>query len=142
MVSCDDESPIDGPVGANYVKPQVQRQQFDRQCTRTVQLLNLAEGTTHVDITKAVRGGMLLDVFLRGHERSATVSFLHAADARRFYEHVRRHDLYIKNKRVIWALCHLLHVLLTTETGRYQVERSSVHPPWSCCWQGGCWCQP
>ncbi|KAK3333803.1 hypothetical protein B0T19DRAFT_440531 [Cercophora scortea] len=99
-VSCDGDSPDEVPAGATYVKPQSQRQQYDRVCTRTIQLLNLGEGTTHADITNAVRGGMLLDVFLRSHERSATVSFLHAVDARKFFDHVRRHDLYIKNKRI------------------------------------------
>ena len=94
------DSPIEGPPGANYVKPQGQRPQFERQCARTIQLSNLAEGVTHADITSAVRGGLLLDVFLRGHERSATVSFLNSADAKKFYDHVRRHDLYIRNKRV------------------------------------------
>ncbi|KAM7197865.1 hypothetical protein V8F33_005357 [Rhypophila sp. PSN 637] len=100
--SCDGDSPIDGPVGATYVKSQGQgqRPQFDRECTRTIQLLNLADGTTHADITAAVRGGMLLDIFLRTHERTATISFLHAVEARRFFEHVKRNDLYIKNKRV------------------------------------------
>ncbi|KAK0711566.1 hypothetical protein B0H67DRAFT_602335 [Lasiosphaeris hirsuta] len=98
--SCDADSPIEGPVGANYVKPQAQRRQFDRQCTRTVQLSNLPEGCIHADIANVVRGGMLLDIFLRAHERSGTVSFLHAVEARRFFDHVRKHDLYIKNKRV------------------------------------------
>ncbi|KAK0753076.1 hypothetical protein B0T18DRAFT_395935 [Schizothecium vesticola] len=97
-----DENATNGVVGATYVKSQNQnqRQQFERQATRTIQLLNLAEGTTHADITSAVRGGMLLDVFLRAHERSATVSFLHAEQAKRFFDFVRRHDLYIKNKRI------------------------------------------
>lgn len=99
------DSPATGPPGANYVKPQAERQQFERQCTRTVQLANLAEGTTHADITNAVRGGMLLDVFLRNHERCAAISFLHSADARKFYDHTRRHDLYIRNKRVCGFLC-------------------------------------
>ncbi len=94
------DSPTEGPPGANYVKPQGSRPQYERQCARTFQLSNLAEGTTHADITGAVRGGLLLDIFLRGNERSATVSFLNSDDARRFYDHVRRHDLYIKNKRV------------------------------------------
>lgn len=94
------DSPVEGPPGANYVKPQDQRPQFERQCARTIQLLNLAEGTTHAEIINAVRGGILLDVFLRAHERSATVSFLQSADARKFFDHVRRNDLYIKNKRV------------------------------------------
>ncbi|KAK3374987.1 hypothetical protein B0H63DRAFT_262777 [Podospora didyma] len=99
-VDGDGDSPVEGVVGANYVKQQGQRQQFERQCTRTVQLMNLSEGTTHADTTNAVRGGILLDVFVRSQDRSATVSFLHAVDARKFFDHVRKHDLYIKNKRV------------------------------------------
>jgi hypothetical protein len=94
------DSPLEGPPGANFVKPQGQRPQYERQCNRTLQLSNLADGTTHADITSAVRGGMLLDVFLRNNERTATISFLHSEDARKFYDHVRRHDLYIRNKRV------------------------------------------
>lgn len=103
-----DENVTNGVVGATYVKSQnqSQRQQYERQATRTIQLLNLAEGTTHADITSAVRGGMLLDVFLRTHERSATVSFLHAEQAKKFFEFVRRHDLYIKNKRVSTCRVH------------------------------------
>ncbi|KAK0646128.1 hypothetical protein B0T16DRAFT_412697 [Cercophora newfieldiana] len=99
-VSYGDASPASGVVGANYTKPQPNRPQFDRESTRTVLLMNLPEGTTHADITNAVRGGMLLDVFLRTNERSAAVSFLYAAEARGFFDHVRKHDLYIKNKRI------------------------------------------
>ncbi|KAK5653110.1 hypothetical protein OQA88_9209 [Cercophora sp. LCS_1] len=98
--SADEDSPIEGVVGANYVQPKSQRQQFERQCTRTIQFTNLPEGITHGDITSAVRGGMLLDIFVRANERTATVSFLHAADAKKFFEHVRKNDLYIKNKRI------------------------------------------
>ncbi|KAL2146047.1 hypothetical protein VTI28DRAFT_5386 [Corynascus sepedonium] len=94
------DSPLDGPPGAKYVRLQGQRPQFERQCARTLLLSNLAEGTTHADIVNAVRCGMLLDIFLRSHDRSATVSFLNSEDAKKFYDHVRRHDLYIRNKRV------------------------------------------
>lgn len=76
------------------------RPYYERQCSRSILLTNLAEGTTHSHITNAVRGGQLLDVHLRPHERTAGVSFLQAADARAFFDHVRRHDLYIKHKRV------------------------------------------
>ncbi|KAH6627630.1 hypothetical protein F5144DRAFT_279734 [Chaetomium tenue] len=96
----DTESPIEGPPGADYAKPQGQRQHFERQCVRTLQLSHLAEGTTHADIANAVRGGMLVDIFLRSHDRCATVSFLRSVDAKEFYDHVRRHDLYIRNKRI------------------------------------------
>lgn len=76
------------------------RPQYERVATRTIQLCNLPEVTTHADIAAVVRGGLLLDIFLRSHERSAQVSFLNAADALGFYNHARRRDLYIKFKRV------------------------------------------
>ncbi|KAK4167612.1 hypothetical protein QBC43DRAFT_134944 [Cladorrhinum sp. PSN259] len=98
-----DDGSDDGPhavPGTNYAQHQGHNQQFERDCDRTVVLYNLAEGTTHADITNVVRGGLLLDVFVRSFERAASISFLHSADARKFLDHVRRHDLYIKNKRV------------------------------------------
>lgn len=78
----------------------VLRPQYERMATRTVLIANLAEGTTHADITGVVRGGQLLDIYLRSHDRSAQVSFLCGADARKFLDHARRYDLYIKHKRV------------------------------------------
>lgn len=87
-----------------------QRPQFDKFAHRTIILGHLADGVTHLDITEAVRGGVLLDVFVRANDRTATVSFLNSADAKAFYDHVRRHDLYIKNKRVEirWADRHFI----------------------------------
>ncbi|KAF4831040.1 Negative regulator of differentiation 1 [Colletotrichum siamense] len=76
------------------------RLQFEKSTTRTVLITNLPDGTTHADVTAVIRGGQLLDIFLRTHDRSAQVSFLHSAEAQDFLEHVRRHDLYIKHKRV------------------------------------------
>ncbi|KAL8371426.1 hypothetical protein RB595_001297 [Gaeumannomyces hyphopodioides] len=76
------------------------RPTYERQCTRTIQISNLPDGATHADITAVVRGGMLLDIFMRPHDRSATVSFLHALDARAFLDHCKKNDLYVKNKRV------------------------------------------
>lgn len=76
------------------------RPYYERQCARSLLLCNLAEGTTHLDITESTRGGQLLDIYLRPYERTATVSFVQATDARTFFDHVRRHDLYIRQKRV------------------------------------------
>ncbi|OHF00607.1 hypothetical protein CORC01_04146 [Colletotrichum orchidophilum] len=76
------------------------RPQFERLTTRTISISNLAEGTTHADVVAVIRGGQLLDIFLRGHDRTAHVSFLHGSDATAFLEHARRHDLYIRHKRV------------------------------------------
>ncbi|EOO04426.1 putative rna recognition motif containing protein [Phaeoacremonium minimum UCRPA7] len=99
-----DESTVDAPVDETNVPidlPQpTQRPQYDRQCTRTILLTNLPEGVTHADVTRVVRGGQLLDVYLRANDRSVAISFLHAVDARAFFDHVKKNDLYIKNKRV------------------------------------------
>ncbi|CAN8097277.1 unnamed protein product [Discula destructiva] len=73
---------------------------YERQCARSLLLSNLAEGTTHADVTEAIRGGQLLEIHLRPQDRTAAVSFLLAADARALFDHVRRHDLYIRQKRV------------------------------------------
>ncbi|VUC26492.1 unnamed protein product [Clonostachys rosea] len=71
-----------------------------REGNRTICLLNLAEGTKHSDVASIVRGGQVLDIYLRYRDNTASVSFLHEADAEAFFSHVRKHDLYIKNKRV------------------------------------------
>ncbi len=76
------------------------RQQYDKFAKRTVLLCNLPEGTTHSDVTDVVRGGMLLDIYLRSHDRTASVSFLEEAAAQDFFRHVKRHDLYLRGKRV------------------------------------------
>ncbi|KAI6716342.1 hypothetical protein JHW43_001120 [Diplocarpon mali] len=88
-----DASPIES-------RPKSKRSHFAKFCKRTILLSNLAEGTTHADITEAVRGGMLLDIFLRSNDRSVSISFLQEAAARDFFRFVKRHDLYIRGKRV------------------------------------------
>ncbi|KAI0480845.1 hypothetical protein GGR56DRAFT_292395 [Xylariaceae sp. FL0804] len=86
----------------------VERPHYPRICRRTIALLGLAESTSHWDITSVIRGGQLLDIFIRFAERSANVSFLLEDDATRFYDHARKHDIYINNKRVFvrWADRH------------------------------------
>lgn len=77
-----------------------QQPHLGRDAPRSLLLSNLAEGTSHADITSAVRGGQLLEVFMRPQGKYANVSFVHAQDAGAFYEYVRRHGLYISQKRV------------------------------------------
>lgn len=67
---------------------------------RSLQLLNLPESVTYADITDVVRGGQLLNLVLRSRDNSAIISFVHPEAATAFFDHVRRYDLYIKNKRV------------------------------------------
>ncbi|KAI0127925.1 hypothetical protein BJ170DRAFT_683747 [Xylariales sp. AK1849] len=85
-----------------------ERVQYARMCKRTIVLAGLADGTTHDDVTKVIRGGLVLEVYLKAAEHSVLVSFLREEDAMRFYEHSRKHDLYIKHKRVFirWADRH------------------------------------
>jgi hypothetical protein len=90
----------DEESGNNGSQTKFQRQQFDKFAKRTVLLANLPEGATHSDVVDAVRGGMLLDIYLRTHDRTASVSFLEEAAAHEFFRHVKRHDLYIRGKRV------------------------------------------
>jgi hypothetical protein len=97
----DEDTIADGPLGTHYDQPKQAREpQYVQKCTRTVLIQNLPPGATHADVTEVVRGGVLLDVFLRTHDRACSVSFLHAADARYFFDHARKYDLYIKHKRV------------------------------------------
>lgn len=77
-----------------------ERPTFEKFCRRTLQFSKLPEGVTHSDIAGAVRGGLLLEIYLRMQDRIGSVSFLHAADAQEFFRHIRRHDLYIRDKRV------------------------------------------
>ncbi|KAI1500488.1 hypothetical protein F5X99DRAFT_236686 [Biscogniauxia marginata] len=88
-----------GPLG-NAPRPL-----YPKICRRTISLSGLPDNTTHWDITSVVRGGLLLNVFVRAGDHIALVSFLHEEDAVRFHEHARKHNIYIKNKRISirWA---------------------------------------
>lgn len=91
---------FEGESGNNDSQNRGPRQQFEKFAKRTVLLANLPEGTTHQDIVDVVRGGMILDIYLRTHDRAASISFLEEVAAQDFFRHVKRHDLYIKGKRV------------------------------------------
>ena len=80
--------------------PRIQKQQYARAEQRTILIKNLSDRTTHKDITDVIRGGAVLDIFLRSNERSASVSFLEGSAAQDFMNYVRRNDVYIHGKRV------------------------------------------
>ncbi|TGO26182.1 hypothetical protein BPAE_0065g00490 [Botrytis paeoniae] len=84
----------------NNSQTKSQRPSYEKFAQRTVQLYNLPDGTTHADVCDAVRGGMLLDMYLRTHDHTAIVSFLEQAQANELFCHVKRNDLYIRSKRV------------------------------------------
>jgi hypothetical protein len=90
----------DGGSGNNDLQTRFIRPQLEKCAKRTILLSNLPEGVTHANLVDAIRGGMLLEIYLRTHDRVASVSFLEEAHAQEFYRHVKRHDLYIGGKRV------------------------------------------
>ncbi|KAH8732385.1 hypothetical protein GQ44DRAFT_766525 [Phaeosphaeriaceae sp. PMI808] len=86
---------IDSPSKGDGDQANTQRVPLHDQ--RTVLITNLSERTTHKDLAGVIRGGRLLDIFLRT-DRSATVSFVEgAAD---FLSHTKRNDIYLHTKRL------------------------------------------
>ncbi|KAF2803723.1 uncharacterized protein BDZ99DRAFT_467845 [Mytilinidion resinicola] len=79
------------------VQPSQPQPPFPRNDQRTVLLTNLSDRTTHKDLVDIVRGGRLLDIFLR-NDRSATISFVEGAQD--FLAYTKRNDIYIHDKRI------------------------------------------
>lgn len=79
-----------------------EKQQYPRADQRTIVAKNLSERTTHKDIVDVIRGGAVLDIFLRANERSASISFIEGAAAQEFLSYAKRNDIYIHGKRVIY----------------------------------------
>lgn len=67
---------------------------------RSLILSELPVTTSLSDVTKAIRGGLLLNVFLRSAHRTAHVAFVEPAAAWHFFEYVKQNGLNIKSKRV------------------------------------------
>jgi hypothetical protein len=76
-------------------------QRIPPQDQRTVYITNLPERTTHKDLVSIVRGGRLLDIFLR-NDRTATISFVEGAAE--FLVYAKRTDIYLHTKRVSTGL--------------------------------------
>ncbi|KAL8772341.1 MAG: hypothetical protein Q9209_002553 [Squamulea sp. 1 TL-2023] len=67
---------------------------------RTILLQNLPDVVTHKDIVNVVRGGPLLDIYLRPQDRSASVSFVDGSAAQDFLSYLKRSDVYIRGRRL------------------------------------------
>ena len=80
--------------------PHPGRQHFARNEQRTILIKNLSDRVTHKDIVEVVRGGAVLDIYLRSTDRSASVSFVEGAAAQAFMTYAKRNDIYIHGKRV------------------------------------------
>jgi hypothetical protein len=64
---------------------------------RTIVISNLSDRATHKDLVDVIRGGRLLDIYLR-NDRTATVSFVEGAQE--FLAYTKRNDIYLHLKRV------------------------------------------
>ena len=79
---------------------QPERKRFAKMEQRTITVKNLSDRATHKDIIDFVRGGLVLDIYLRSYERSASISFVEGSAAQDFMNHVKRNDIYVHDKRV------------------------------------------
>lgn len=80
--------------------PQLERKRFAKMGQRTILAKNLTDRASHQDIIDFVRGGLVLDIYLRSHERSASISFVEGSAAQDFMNYVKRNDIYVHGKRV------------------------------------------
>lgn len=88
--------------GHGRTPPKPERQHYARAEQRTIVAQNLSDRTTHKDLLQVVRGGTVLDVFLRTNDRNASISFVEGSAAQEFMKYVKRNDIYIHGKRVSW----------------------------------------
>ncbi|EXJ90565.1 hypothetical protein A1O1_03668 [Capronia coronata CBS 617.96] len=74
--------------------------------SRSLKLGGLAPSTTLLDITRVVRGGIILQMFVRPWNGTAHVSFVEPVAAKKFFEHAKMTGLSIKNRSatVEWEL--------------------------------------
>jgi hypothetical protein len=97
----------DSPAGNGYAGEDgshKSRNLQQEQPKRTLNFSNLSDQVTVRDILSIVRGGRVLDVYMR-RDRSATVTMLEGAE--NFLHYARRNDFYLHGKRV----CHRLNDL-------------------------------
>ncbi|DAA78567.1 TPA_exp: Uncharacterized protein A8136_4543 [Trichophyton benhamiae CBS 112371] len=133
-LSSDDRSeiPIHGETpGVSHDSP---KQSVNGSENRTVAIKNVPDRATHRDITAAVRGGALVDVFLRSRDHMASVSFADTKAAQDFYNYAKRCNLCILDRPVdvSWAerqysLSSYLASQMTNGASRNLIIRG-VHP--------------
>ncbi|KAI4275417.1 MAG: hypothetical protein LQ337_003249 [Flavoplaca oasis] len=86
--------------GVPLYTPKSEDQSDRKNDQRTVLLQNLPESVTHRDIVDIVRGGLLLDVYLRTQDRSASVSFVDGSAAQAFLSYAKRNGIYVRGRRL------------------------------------------
>jgi hypothetical protein len=67
---------------------------------RSIVLRGFSPFTTLADLAKVLRGGIILNMYIREREREAHVSFVEPLAAEKFVMHYKRNDMYLKGKRI------------------------------------------
>ena len=80
--------------------PRTEKKRYAREEQRTILVKNLSERVIHKDLIEIIRGGLVLDVFLRSNDRTASISFVEGSAAQDFMCYVKRKDIYAHGKRV------------------------------------------
>ena len=70
---------------------------------RTVYLTKLPERVTYAKIFDVIRGGAVVDVWVKASDHAASVSFIECDAAENFYQYARKNDIYIDGRRVIYT---------------------------------------
>ena len=89
--------------------PSLDKQHLSSKEQRTILFKNLSDRTGHNDIVDVIRGGAILDVYLRSNDKSASVSFVEGSAAQAWMNYVKRNDVYIHGKRVSGKYLTFLH---------------------------------
>lgn len=77
--------------------------QDGNKARRTLFFTNIPKDATYPDLVDVVRGGALVDVWMKNSDRCASVSFVDPADAEAYFRYAKKNDIYIKGRRV--SLC-------------------------------------
>ncbi len=86
--------------------PRVEKRRYPREEKRTILAKNLSDRATHKDVVDFVRGGLVLDIYLRLNERSVSISFVEGSAAQDFMNFVKKNDIYVHGKRVCSDMNH------------------------------------
>lgn len=89
--------------------PQPERKRLGKTEQRTIFAKNLSDRTCHKDIVDFIRGGLVLDIYLR--ERSASISFVEGSAGQEFMSHVKRKDIYVHGKRLEFSWSERQYIL-------------------------------
>ena len=60
---------------------------------RTVYLTKLPERITYAQVFSVIRGGAVVDVWMKASDHAASVSFVEPSAAENFYQYTRKNDI-------------------------------------------------